>query len=230
MAINFFAVILALYPFAPPFAALRFTSLSTTVFSISLLFFIFDTLSGSVLLFCNSFLCLSPIRVVPFLSPPPAPFLPPPLLCLFLPASFLYTFLPLFCTYLLIFSLNSIPCQRKNPRDFFGLALLSPRRSLPLSKSSRDTSLAKTFSAPVSHPPSFSCVSLFIPLHVPPSRNLILSDDSSLAVGTVSGDVSHKSLNNFNVASSFPLSFFFSEFNRPRRHRPASSNDLHTGY
>lgn len=47
----------------------------------------------------------------------------------------------------------------------------------------------------------------FVSLHVPPSQNLILSDDSSLAVSAVSGVVSHKSLNNSNVASSFSLFF-----------------------
>lgn len=122
----------------PPLAALRFTSLTTTVFSISLSFFIFYPLpfSFSAILFFASpqFASYPSSRLLfSFFLPASAP-----------ASSFLYTFLPLFSIYLLIFSLNSISCRRKNPRDFFSLAFL------PLSKSSRDTlvSLAETSSAP----------------------------------------------------------------------------------
>lgn len=187
----------------PPLAALRFTSLTTTVFSISLSFFIFYPLpfSFSAILFSASpqFASYPSSRLLfSFFLPASAP-----------ASSFLYTFLPLFSIYLLIFSLNSISCRRKNPRDFFSLAFL------PLSKSSRDTSCRSQRHPVRRKPPSLSSVSLFVSFRVPPSRNFILSDDSPLTVGTVSGVVSHnKSLNNFNVASSF-LPFFFSEFNRP---------------
>jgi len=212
MAINFFAVTLALYPVCPPFAALCFTSLSIIVFSPSLFY-----LRSSPVPFSFS-------AILFFASPPHFALYPSFhlfllfLLLLLFSVSFcrllppllpFYIFLPFFTIYLLIFFLNSIPCQRKNSRDFCNLALLlSPhRRFLPLSRSSRDTSLAETSTAFLSVSFFFTCFA-FVSLRVPPSQNPIPSDDSSLAVGTVSGVVSHKSLNNSNVASSFPLFFF----------------------
>lgn len=50
--------------------------------------------------------------------------------------------------------------------------------------------------------------SLFMFRHHEISSDNSQSDDSSLAVGTASGIVGHKSLNNSNVTASFPLFFF----------------------
>lgn len=107
--------------------------------------------TGSVLLFCDSFLCLSPIRAI-FFCPfryPSSPVSPSVGFC---PLSSLRLSSPFFLIYLLIFSLNSIPRRRKNPRDFFSLVLLlsSPgRRFLVLTKSSRDFALPETWTSRV---------------------------------------------------------------------------------
>lgn len=78
-----------------------------------------------------------------------------------------------------------------------------------LSKSSRDTSLAETFSARELASFFFMRFAFhFSSCFAITKSGVILSDDSLLTVGTVSGVVSHKSLNNSNVASSFPLFFF----------------------
>lgn len=71
---------------------------------------------------------------------------------LFLRTSFLQFFSsPLLNSASLIFFFNSIPCRRKNPRGLESrtCSFSSHHRPLPLSKSSRDMSLAETSSAPV---------------------------------------------------------------------------------
>lgn len=102
MAINFFAVTLALYPFSlPPSSTLA--ALCFTVF----------VLSPSLFYLRTPFLQF-------FSSPLPNSRYTLPLasFCRLLPpaSSFIYTFLPLFFIYLLIFFFNGIPCRRKNPR------------------------------------------------------------------------------------------------------------------
>lgn len=162
------------------------------------LFFIFDFPLISVLLFCNFF--SSPLPNSRCTLLPQASF------CRLLPP----LRLPLFFIYLLIFFFNSIPCRRKNPRGLQS-RICSFSASSFVEVFTRYVPRRGTFSAPVESRSSFSCVLLLV------SRSLCFTITKShperrqLARRWYCASevcvVSHKSLNNSNVASSFPPFF-----------------------